>query len=65
MCFALYGQETAAGTPGAEQNLYVALVLVVVVLLTCSLAYYQEGQTAKATDAFKVRSKKLTRLALC
>ncbi len=33
----------------------IALVLVAVVCLTCVLSYYQEGQSAKVMNSFKVR----------
>jgi magnesium-transporting ATPase (P-type) len=57
LCFVLYALQTAQNFPTAVamQNLYVAIVLIVVVCLTCYLSYVQEGQSAKAMDAFKVR----------
>jgi hypothetical protein len=60
LCFVLYGMQTAQNFPAAVamQNLYVAIVLIVVVCLTCYLSYVQEGQAAKAMDAFKVGNEK-------
>jgi hypothetical protein len=55
LCFVLYVMEAATRRPGAQLNLFVGVVLVVVVFLTCYLAYFQEGQSVQAMEAFKVR----------
>lgn len=51
LCFVLYGTNTSDPV-----NLWVALVLVAVVILTCVLSYYQEGQSAKVMNSFAVRT---------
>lgn len=38
--------------PHGISNLYVAVVLTVIILLTCVLSYYQEGQSVKLMSSF-------------
>lgn len=54
LCFVLYG--TNKNDPNNSVNLWIALVLVAVVILTSCLSYYQEGQSAKVMNSFAVRT---------
>jgi hypothetical protein len=55
----LWSMQRRDDAEEAQQNLDVAIVLATVVCLTCFLSFWQEGESAKAMDAFKV-----TRLAM-
>ncbi len=64
LSLALYGIKGAA----SESNLYVGCVLVSIILLTCFMAFYQEGQSAKLMSSFQgmlsTEAKVLRRVAL-
>ena len=48
LCFVLYGLQKDI------VNLYIAIVLFVVVIITSTMSFLQEGQSAKIMNSFKV-----------
>lgn len=48
LSFILYGIKTEN-----RSNLYVAIVLIAIICLTCTMSYYQEGQAEKLMKTFE------------
>ncbi|XP_025081667.1 sodium/potassium-transporting ATPase subunit alpha-B-like isoform X2 [Pomacea canaliculata] len=53
LCFIAYGIEASAYEDPAEDNLYLGIVLVTVVVVTGVFSYYQEAKSSRIMDSFK------------
>ena len=53
LCFVAYGIQAASTNDPADDNLYLGIVLVVVVVITGIFSYYQESKSSKIMESFK------------
>ena len=53
LSFIMFAIKSSTDGAAARGNLYVGAVLVFIILLTCFMAFYQEGQSAKLMHSFQ------------
>uniref|UniRef100_A0A8C5WJX0 Sodium/potassium-transporting ATPase subunit alpha n=1 Tax=Leptobrachium leishanense TaxID=445787 RepID=A0A8C5WJX0_9ANUR len=53
LCFIAYGLQAAQDPTVSKDNLWLAIILIAVVLLTASFAYYQEAKSTNIMAGFK------------